>query len=402
MQKPAVPRRQNGVELEAQMRRLVGVLVAVATIASVVLGGTAATASTTLAACTGTVQVTSFSFDPSRVSPGGRSAATLTVQNCTSTAVSVSATWFGRFTAPGVTGIPAGCPAIDPIVQQSNIAPNGTATQSMEFSTFAQCTASELDAVVNLSAGGATVGSFTAPLTIVQPTCTGSIKVTSFTFEPSTVIAGATATATLVLQNCTSTAVSVQGIWAAHYTAPGVNGVPPGCTAIDPLGQQANLPPNGTASQSLAYSTFAATLGQCAATGLDVTVNLSSGGTALGTATAHLTIQRNATPTCRVQYAMNVWPGGFVANLTISNTGTTTVNGWTLTLTLPAGQTVRGNGWGVSGIRQGGQAVTITNASWDAIINPGASASAGFQGTWTTNSEAPTVFTLNGAPCTAG
>ena len=385
------------------MRRLVGVLVAAAAITSVVIGGTAATASTTsAAACTGTVQVTSFSFDPSRVSPGGRSTATLTVQNCTSTAVSVSATWFGRFTAPGVTGIPTGCPAIDPIVQQSNIAPNGTATQSMGFSTFAQCTASELDAVVNLSAGGTTVGSFTAPLTIVQPTCTGTIKVTSFTFEPSTVIAGASATATLVLQNCTSTAVSVQGIWAAHYTAPGVNGVPPGCTAIDPLGQQANLPPNGTATQTLTYSTFAATLSQCAATGLDATVNLSSGGTAVGTATAHLTIQRNTTPTCRVQYAMNVWPGGFVANLTISNTGTTTVNGWTLTFTLPAGQTITGSGWGVSGIRQDGQVVTITNASWDAIINPGASASAGFQGTWTTNSGAPTVFTLNGAPCAAG
>jgi hypothetical protein len=61
-----------------------------------------------------------------------------------------------------------------------------------------------------------------------------------------------------------------------------------------------------------------------------------------------------------------------------------------------------GSGWGVSGIRQDGQAVTMTNASWDAIINPGASAAAGFQATWTTNSEAPTVFTLNGAPCATG
>ena len=103
------------------MRRFVGVLVAVAAIASGVIGGTAAAASTTLAAaCTGTVQVTGFSFDPSRVSPGGRSVATLTVQNCTSTAVSVSATWFGRFTAPGVTGIPAGCPA-DYIVSRSTL-----------------------------------------------------------------------------------------------------------------------------------------------------------------------------------------------------------------------------------------------------------------------------------------
>jgi hypothetical protein len=238
--------------------------------------------------------------------------------------------------------------------------------------------------------------------TTLAAACTGTVQVTSFTFEPSTVIAGANATATLVLQNCTSAAVSVQGIWAAHYTAPGVNGVPPGCTAIDPLGQQANLPPNGTATQTVGYSTFAATLSQCAVTGLDATVNLSSGGAAVGTATAHLAILRNTTPTCRVQYTMNVWPGGFVANLTISNTGTTTVNGWTLAFTLPAGQTIIGNGWGVSGIHQDGQVVTITNASWDAIINPGASVAAGFQGTWTTNSGPPTVFTLNGAPCVTG
>src|SRR5262249_41881587 len=157
-------------------------------------------------------------------------------------------------------------------------------------------------------------------------TCTGTIQVTSFTFNPATVVAGGNSTATLVLQNCTSAAVSVQGIWAAHYTEPGVNGVPPGCVAIDPLVQQSNIAANAPATQTLNFSTFAATLAQCAATGLDATVSLSSGGTALGTATAHLTIQRNTTPTCRVQDAMNVWPGGLVSNLTISNTGTTVIN----------------------------------------------------------------------------
>jgi hypothetical protein len=393
-------------KLESQMRRLVGVLLTAAAITSVVIGGTVARASTTSAAapaaCTGTVQVTSFTFSPSTVSPGGRSTATLTVQNCTGTAVTVTGTWFGRFTAPGVTGVPTGCVVIDPIQQQSTIAANGTATQTLGFSTFTQCTATELDAVVNLSAGGTSVGSFTAPLTIGQSTCTGTVQVTSFTFQPPTVLAGVNATATLVLQNCTSSAVTVQGLWAFHLSEPGVNGVPPGCTAFDPLGQQSTIAANGSATQTLTFSTFAATLPQCAATGLDVSVNLSSGGTALGTATAHLTIQRNTTPNCRVQYGMTEWTGGFVANLTIGNTGTTAINGWTLVFTLPAGQTVVGSGWGVSGIRQDGQVVTITSASWDALINPGASVSVGFQGTWTTNGGAPTSFTLNGAPCSAG
>jgi len=91
-----------------------------------------------------------------------------------------------------------------------------------------------------------------------------------------------------------------------------------------------------------------------------------------------------------------------VANVAIANTGTTAINGWTLVFTLPAGQTIVGIPWGASGIRQDGQVVTITNASWDAVIDPGASVSVGFQGTWTTNSGIPTAFTLNGASCATG
>lgn len=390
------------------MRRLVGVLLTAAAITSIVIGSTAATASTALAAdpaaCTGTVQVTSFSFDPATVSPGGGSTATLVLQNCTSTAVSVSTTWFGTFSAPGVSGIPAGCAAIDPLPSTPmTIAANGTLSESQVYSVFAQCTATELDAKVNLSAGGTTVGTFSAPLTIVQgATCTGTIQVTSFTFNPPTVPAGTNSTATLVLQNCTNSAVTVQGTWAAHLSAPGVNGVPPGCVATDPLVQNSNIAPNGTATQTLTYSTFGATIGTCAATGLDAQVNLSIGGTLVGTATAHLTIQRSTTPTCRVSDARTVWTGGFVSNLTIANTGTTAINGWTLVFTLPAGQHIVGGGWGVFSIRQDGQVVTITNASWDAIINAGASVSVGFQGTWTTNSSSPTAYTLNGAACAVG
>src|SRR5437016_2501842 len=103
-------------------------------------------------------------------------------------------------------------------------------------------------AIMSVMIGGTAARAGTRPA--ADPAaCTGPVQVTSFTFAPSTVTAGANATATLVLRNCTSTAVSVRGSWAAHYTAPGVNGVPPGCTAIDPIAQQTNVPPNGTASQ---------------------------------------------------------------------------------------------------------------------------------------------------------
>ena len=43
---------------------------------------------------------------------------------------------------------------------------------------------------------------------------------------------------------------------------------------------------------------------------------------------------------CRVTYRPNAWNNGFTADVTVTNTGTSTVNGWTLTYALPAGQTV--------------------------------------------------------------
>jgi hypothetical protein len=247
------------------MRRLVGVLLAAAALTSVVIGSDAATASTTVAAdpaaCTGTVQVTSFTFTPSTISPGGQSTATLMLQNCTSSAVSVSTIWFGTFTAPGVTGQPAGCPVIDPLpATPMTIAANGTLSATQVYRVFAQCTATELDAKVNLSAGGASVGTFSAPLTIAQSTCAGTVQVVSFSFSPATVPAGTNSTANLVLQNCTSSAVTVSGTWAAHLSEPGVNGVPFGCVAFDPLVLNSTIAANGTATQTLTFSTFGATI----------------------------------------------------------------------------------------------------------------------------------------------
>jgi hypothetical protein len=102
--------------------------------------------------------------------------------------------------------------------------------------------------------------------------------------------------------------------------------------------------------------------------------------------------------TCHVSYAKaSEWAGGFVANLTISNTGTAAINGWTLTFAFPGDQKVT-NAWNAT-VTQNGTNVTAVSASFDAAIAPGASASMGFQGTWTTNDTAPASFTLNGAPC---
>nr|WP_069801983.1 glycoside hydrolase family 48 protein [Thermogemmatispora onikobensis] len=103
---------------------------------------------------------------------------------------------------------------------------------------------------------------------------------------------------------------------------------------------------------------------------------------------------------CRVQYVITgQWPGGFGAMITITNTGTTTINGWTLKFTFANGQTVT-QGWNGS-FSQSGSTVTVTNLSYNGTIPPGTTLSnaPGFNGTWTGTNTAPTSFTLNGVTC---
>jgi poly(3-hydroxybutyrate) depolymerase len=106
------------------------------------------------------------------------------------------------------------------------------------------------------------------------------------------------------------------------------------------------------------------------------------------------------TGACQVSYAtQSQWAGGFVAQLTITNTSTTATSGWTLGFTFPGDQHIT-NAWNGT-TSQNGENVTITNASYNGTIPAGGSVSLGFQGTWTSNDTAPTAFTLNGTPCTS-
>ena len=91
------------------------------------------------------------------------------------------------------------------------------------------------------------------------------------------------------------------------------------------------------------------------------------------------------------------WPGGFVANVTITNTGSSTINGWSLTFSFAGDQKVT-NAWNGT-LSQVGAAVTVTNVSWNGTLAPGGTASFGAQGTWTSSDASPTGFRLNGALC---
>jgi hypothetical protein len=101
---------------------------------------------------------------------------------------------------------------------------------------------------------------------------------------------------------------------------------------------------------------------------------------------------------CRVTDTVSAWNTGLTANLTVTNTGATAVNGWSLVFDLPSGQTIT-SGWNATYSPASGQ-VTARNAGHNAAIAPGGSVSAGFQATHTGNTAEPASFRLNGALCT--
>lgn len=103
---------------------------------------------------------------------------------------------------------------------------------------------------------------------------------------------------------------------------------------------------------------------------------------------------------CRATATVNAWNNGLTANVTVTNTGTTAVNGWSLAFTLPSGQTIT-NGWNATYSPSSGR-VTATNVSYNAGLAPGASVSFGFQATHTGNSGPPTGYALNGSTCATG
>ena len=106
---------------------------------------------------------------------------------------------------------------------------------------------------------------------------------------------------------------------------------------------------------------------------------------------------------CRVAYTASNWGGGngFTGGVTITNTGTSTINGWNLVWTFANGQRVTAM-WNAT-YSQPATVVTATNVDYNRTIAPGGQVNFGFNGSWNgvTNTN-PTAFTLNGGNCTLG
>jgi O-glycosyl hydrolase len=129
-----------------------------------------------------------------------------------------------------------------------------------------------------------------------------------------------------------------------------------------------------------------------------VTVTAKDSTGASNSATFTWTVSSTIGASCTVTYStQSQWAGGFVAQVTITNNGTSAINGWTLGFTFPGDQKIT-NAWNGTAT-QSGENVSITNASYDATIAANTSVSVGFQGTWNTSDTAPVSFTVNGATC---
>ena len=136
-------------------------------------------------------------------------------------------------------------------------------------------------------------------------------------------------------------------------------------------------------------------------TGLAVTnfsASVNGGGATTPPTTQPTTPPPGGNAGCRVTYSADSWGNGFVANVTVANTGSSAVNGWSLGFTLPSGQAVT-NSWNATLSGSSG-ALTARNVSHNGSIPAGGSTSFGFQGTYSGSFATPSSFTLNGSACT--
>ena len=100
---------------------------------------------------------------------------------------------------------------------------------------------------------------------------------------------------------------------------------------------------------------------------------------------------------CNVSYKItNQWGNGFTADVVITNTGSAWTS-WKATWTMPNAQKITGL-WNGS-MTQSGDAVTVSNLSWNASVAKDAKVQFGFNGSYTTTNNIPTNVSVNGVLC---
>ncbi|MFI1192324.1 glycosyl hydrolase [Micromonospora sp. NPDC020750] len=96
-----------------------------------------------------------------------------------------------------------------------------------------------------------------------------------------------------------------------------------------------------------------------------------------------------ASASCTASWKLvNQWPGGFQAEVTVRNSGTAPITGWTVRWTFGAGQSVA-NSWNAT-VSTSGNTVTARNVGWNGRLAPGGTATLGLIGGGSAPTPTPT------------
>jgi hypothetical protein len=163
----------------------------------------------------------------------------------------------------------------------------------------------------------------------------------------------------------------------------------------------------GTDSELLGTSTGTSFTVQNLVPGTRYTLNVlavdSGGHLSSPSAPVTFTTGTPSSSTCAVTYDVTQgWSSGFVANVSITNTGPNAINGWTLAFSFPASsESVSSSNWNANWSGSG-QNVVATNVGWDGYLAPNAgnTYSIGFVANQSGAYPSPASFTLNGTVCT--
>jgi cellulase/cellobiase CelA1 len=163
----------------------------------------------------------------------------------------------------------------------------------------------------------------------------------------------------------------------------------------------------GTDSELLGESTSTSATLNNLVPGTGYTINVlatdQSGRLSLPSLPVTFTTGSPASASCSVAYLVTQgWGSGFISNVSITNTGPSTINGWTLTFAFPASSESVSSGWNGNWTESGNN-VHVTSLDWDATLAPngGNSVDIGFVGSNSGAYPSPASFSLNGTVCSA-
>jgi hypothetical protein len=261
--------------------------------------------------------------------------------------------------------------------------PSNSYTASLSYSGFTPGSATPT--VATLAPPGTSISTATAGSASSQTIAPYSAAV--ITLQPGSTVTPPTTPGTLVASGITSTSVnlswtaSTSSIGIAGYDVVSVNGTTETVVA-SPTTNSATI--SGlTPSTGYTFAVYAKdTAGNRSARSGTVAVTTSAATSSGG---------------CSVTYTPNSWTGGFTANVTVANTGTSAWTSWTVKWSFPGDQKIT-YAWNAQ-VTQSGSAVTAVNMSYNGSVPAGGSTTFGFQGTWSSSNASPTAFTVNGTTC---